>query len=211
MNTERGLCQCGCGQKTNIAKWTCTEKGWIKGEPKRFINHHNSKKERNPRWTNERIKGRNYYIVKLPDGSYIREHILMAESALGKKLPVGAEVHHGNEDCYDNRPENLVVCPDREYHMFLHIRTNALKACGNVHWRKCRYCKQYDDPKNMTASKRAVRKTFDYYHNECMKEYFGNKSTLGGSDEQTKIPNRRCGLVWRVEGLREMGKVSRLW
>lgn len=39
--TTPGLCQCGCGGKTNIA--TCTEyrKGWIKGQPVAFIHGHN--------------------------------------------------------------------------------------------------------------------------------------------------------------------------
>jgi predicted DNA-binding protein (UPF0251 family) len=39
-----GFCQCGCGQKTKIAVQTCSEYGWIKGEPLRYINGHNSRK-----------------------------------------------------------------------------------------------------------------------------------------------------------------------
>lgn len=41
MNTiEYGQCHCGCGQKTEIATRTQTAKGWVKGEPKKYIKHH---------------------------------------------------------------------------------------------------------------------------------------------------------------------------
>lgn len=35
-----GLCQCGCGEPAPIAKRTHTSRGWIKGQPKRFISGH---------------------------------------------------------------------------------------------------------------------------------------------------------------------------
>jgi hypothetical protein len=38
----RGLCQCGCGGKTNIAPRNNKDRGWIKGEPQRFISAHTS-------------------------------------------------------------------------------------------------------------------------------------------------------------------------
>lgn len=38
-----GYCHCGCGQKTKIVEETNRAKGWIKGEPKRFINGHNAR------------------------------------------------------------------------------------------------------------------------------------------------------------------------
>lgn len=33
-------CHCGCGQKTQIAKQTRAARGWIRGEPKRFVAGH---------------------------------------------------------------------------------------------------------------------------------------------------------------------------
>jgi len=38
-----GLCQCGCGGATTIAKCTDRKFGWVKGEPKRFILGHASR------------------------------------------------------------------------------------------------------------------------------------------------------------------------
>ncbi|MFZ3014346.1 MAG: hypothetical protein WA045_11635, partial [Nitrospira sp.] len=37
---ESGLCQCGCGEKTAIAKKTVTRLGQVKGQPYRFIYSH---------------------------------------------------------------------------------------------------------------------------------------------------------------------------
>lgn len=35
------LCECGCGQPTKLASKTSKQRGWVKGEPLRFINGHN--------------------------------------------------------------------------------------------------------------------------------------------------------------------------
>jgi hypothetical protein len=37
-----GYCHCGCGQKTRIAPQTSTARGWVRGEPIRFIQYHHS-------------------------------------------------------------------------------------------------------------------------------------------------------------------------
>jgi 5-methylcytosine-specific restriction endonuclease McrA len=41
-------CDCGCGEFTNIAPRTSAEKGWIKGEPKRFVHGHNRRRYHEP-------------------------------------------------------------------------------------------------------------------------------------------------------------------
>lgn len=52
-------------------------------------------------------------------------HQRVAERALGKPLPAGAEIHHVNGDPKDNRPANLVICQDAAYHDLLHARARA--------------------------------------------------------------------------------------
>ncbi len=37
------LCECGCGQVAPIAKKTNRKRGWVKGEPLRFIQGHNGR------------------------------------------------------------------------------------------------------------------------------------------------------------------------
>lgn len=60
MLNPSGLCKCGCGRKTDIIKKSAKDKGWVRGEPKRWISGH----QRRP------VKGiipsnrREYYIWK---------------------------------------------------------------------------------------------------------------------------------------------------
>ena len=77
------------------------------------------------------------------------EHIIVAEKALGKPLPVGAVVHHMDENKLNNTPSNLVICQDAKYHNLIHQRMRAYDACGHADWLKCVYCKQYDAPENL--------------------------------------------------------------
>lgn len=82
-------------------------------------------------------------------------HRLIAEIAIGHPLPPKAKVHHFDENRHNNSPDNLVVCPDDAYHRLLHLRMRALREAGNANYRKCCYCKRWDDPKNMSIFKRS--------------------------------------------------------
>ena len=91
----------------------------------------------------------NGYIGVSVNGRIRHEHDLIAERTLGRALPKGVIVHHINEIRADNRNENLVICLNRRYHALLHLRIKALEECGNASWRRCVYCKIWDDPLNM--------------------------------------------------------------
>lgn len=205
----RKLCECGCGQPAPIATLTNRKWGHIKGEPVRFVNGHQAKRwkkprfeicacgcrreltergklrgcrflhghnrgARNGRWNGGRKRGiRGYVLVSAPDHphadsqGYVREHILVATSVLGKPLPPGAVVHHVVPDRADNSNRNLVICQDQAYHLLLEQRTRALRECGHASWLKCRYCKRYDRPGNL----RFRRDSNSGVHASCEREY----------------------------------------
>lgn len=94
---------------------------------------------------------RGYILIYQPDHSraypygYVFEHILIAEKALGKPLPKAAIVHHIDENTSNNRNDNLVICQNDKYHKLLHLRMRALHACGHASWRRCTFCKEWED------------------------------------------------------------------
>lgn len=146
-----GFCQCGCGEKTAIAKANNKRSGYVKGQPVRFIhNHHRGN------WKGGRtIDSDGYVFIHDPshphadNKGYVREHIAIACKVLGKPLPTGAVIHHVNEYKQDNRNSNFVICQDEAYHQLIHRRTRALRECGHADWRQCQFCHKWDDPKNL--------------------------------------------------------------
>lgn len=63
-----------------------------------------------------------YWIVHLPNGDDIKEHRLVVEQSLGRKLLPTEIVHHVNHNPLDNRLENLQVVTRTE-HNALHGRS----------------------------------------------------------------------------------------
>ena len=90
------------------------------------------------------------------------QHRLIVEAILGKPLPPKAEIHHVNGIKTDNRPDNLVVCPDSAYHALLHLRQKALNECGDANKRWCGYCRTYSLPHGMTDNGNG-----SFYHRAC--------------------------------------------
>jgi len=94
---------------------------------KGLCNKHYARKFRNGH--TELIRPQNNssgYVNIQVDDVPVHEHIYLAEKALGRRLPPGAQVHHMNKNRADNYSYfNLVVCPDQRYHALLHRRMRA--------------------------------------------------------------------------------------
>lgn len=174
MNIPVGFCQCGCGGETTIPKYDNPPRGHVAGVPMRFIARHNAKQKNSPSWKGGKIKTNyGYAKVMAPDhpradsSGYVLEHILVIEKRIGRFLHGDECVHHANEIKNDNSDENLILCTDRKHHKFLHMQQRALIECGNLLWRKCRFCKQYDDPAFMEQSKGQNQ----FHHARCYSDY----------------------------------------
>ena len=137
-----GFCLCGCGKKTKVSPKTCTSKGWVKGQPRKYLlGHHVGTGKNHPRWKPDgclvQSRGKVYRQISINNHprnkrGRVFEHILVAEKAMGKYLPKGAVVHHIDENGLNNAPGNLVVCQDDSYHKLIHKRARALNVSREV-------------------------------------------------------------------------------
>lgn len=155
----KGFCQCGCGQKTSIADRTRTYRGYKKGEHVNYIHGHNN----HPQPCR---------------GNYVKDYISRASKALGKPLPPKSIVHH-------HTSEQLVLCQNQHYHMLLHLRKRAYEACGHANWRKCKFCKNWDNPQNNMYVPTNPRGAS--HHRKCQSIYQKEKG-------YTKVPRNRKKL-----------------
>lgn len=96
----------------------------------------------------------------------------VAENALGRTLPSSVQVHHVDGDKSNNKNSNLVICPNQAYHNLLHLRTDAINNGAPAYFRKCPYCKLYDDPENMlNIQVDEYRPSGTCIHRECRRQY----------------------------------------
>ncbi len=130
-----GLCMCGCGETTTIAKRTDYRRQTLAGQHVRYIRGHQNHTRRGDKaiqWKGGRAAKHSGYVrAYAPDhpkavNCYVDEHRLVAEQELGRYLADGEIVHHLNEVRDDNRPENLIVLASHNDHYKLHAFLRAI-------------------------------------------------------------------------------------
>lgn len=109
------------------------------------------------------------YRLVTKDGKQRLEHVIIAETVLGRHIQGDECVHHIDKNKLNNDNSNLLVCPDDAYHHLIHRRQRAIDACGNADWRKCVFCKEYDDPINLYINNRSC------FHRACHNLYKRNQ------------------------------------
>ena len=170
------MCECGCGNITNIIKH-----GKLKGNPNKFIHgHHNKIKnyngENHPGWRGGKTNN-NYgrILIHYPGhhranlSGYVLRSILVFEKFWGKEMPPKAVIHHIDENKSNDELRNLLICQDIAYHNLIHRRLRAYRTCGHANWRKCVFCKQYDDPQNLYIPKTSTGGSVS--HRQCERNY----------------------------------------
>ena len=138
------MCECGCGVAVL----------------RRFVSGHNLRGlERSPEWLanqsvalkrawatkrtrkplgSTRIDANGYRLVKVREhgGRWDKEHILVIEVEIGRRLLPGEQVHHINGRKLDNRLENLQLCASGSEHQKIERSFNRLLGemldAGNV-------------------------------------------------------------------------------
>lgn len=122
-----GICECGCGEKTEIVTVTYKDRRWFIGYPKPYLpNHKRYRGEKSHKWKGGRWKHKSGYIyVYVPNhpycnrDRYVLEHRIIMEKYLGRFLIPTEEVHHINEIIDDNIIENLLILT-KSQHKKLH-------------------------------------------------------------------------------------------
>lgn len=130
------------------------------------------------------------------DGQTKMAHTAIAVAALGKPLPLGAEVHHVDGNPLNNAARNLVICQDNEYHTLLHMRADVVGAGGNPNGSKL--CRQCGLCKPFGAFNKARRKTvlgLTASCRDCSKAAFKRWWTSGGSAKHAARRRQRNKAV----------------
>lgn len=132
------ICQCGCGQPTRLAPVNDRSKGWVKGEPLRYLKGHNAvlngAAQTSRAVGSKGLSSHGYVRVLTAKGVRRYEHVLVAEKALGRPLknfgrghPATEVVHHIDGNKQNNAPTNLLICT-HQYHTELHHRLEQSQA-----------------------------------------------------------------------------------
>ncbi len=93
MNSS-GLCLCGCGMPTTIARNSDTKRGWIKGQPKDYVHGHYGAMTLSKQQQSETMQARRKRTQK--QGPYKAGATMKAKVAVGK-IEAAMKVRGHNE------------------------------------------------------------------------------------------------------------------
>lgn len=150
-----GLCMCGCGQATPLARWSKKKHNIVKGLPLRYLpghTGHNKKPGRPCHVLDDRS-----YVVEPETGCWLwlwsvdkrgyakylgrHAHTLYWEQATGGAIEPGIALHHLCENKRCVNPAHLKPVPQRQ-----HARAHAaVYGGGKLTWEKANYIRLLAD------------------------------------------------------------------
>lgn len=145
-----GLCQCGCGAKTELCPRTRPEFGHVAGRPYKFVKGHNSKVPQyvvapeTGCWIWQRKSTKTGYGQIWANGNTRLAHRVFWERVNGP-IPEGLEVHHvcNNPSCVN--PDHLLVITPADHAKLKNrkLDDDAVKAIRESQQRVGELAKQF--------------------------------------------------------------------
>jgi hypothetical protein len=120
-----GLCECGCGHQTMPSRDTVRARGWVSGQPRRFLRGHNRRRPCTPEYLVNEVTNCWEWQHPLTAQGYARPngpdrrirsgvHILYWEQTNGP-VPIGKELHHLCENRSCVNPAHLIPVTHLEH------------------------------------------------------------------------------------------------
>ena len=155
-----GYCHCGCGEKTSIATESNRKRGYVKGEPVRYVHNHHPTKRKPKRlpfqsddpivWIVpltqghkaivdadivELISDRSWYFAK-GYAACKNGELALPMHRLIMGTPDGMDTDHINGDKLDNRKVNLRICSRSQNKRNSAVRSDSASGLKGVQYLK---------------------------------------------------------------------------
>lgn len=196
-----GFCECGCGERTKISDRTSSAKGWVQGQPRRFVTGHHRRKSPVP-YVIDPDTGCWVWQRALSDWGYgqitrkkinRRAHRVYYEQHVGP-IPAGAHIHHVCENRRCVNPDHLSPLLPGE-HSRLHRpgpegpRTKPCAGCGK------------------TIQRRPNESRYAFFHRQFCSAQCGRRTRHAKLDPQRvrEIRSRVAAGRTQTEVAREFG------
>jgi hypothetical protein len=166
--TQIGLCLCGCGERTQIARYNFPARGWVKGQPRRYVVGHNARvslpeqfwrhvQKTGSCWLWTGTTAAHGYGQMRRGGRTLPAHRVSYELLVGP-IPPGLHIDHLCRVRACVNPAHLEAVTQKENNRRAHA---VRKICRHGHpldgvrpngYRYCRECKRLHNQKRRKAA-----------------------------------------------------------